>query len=103
MTDRKSKSFHRWELFGCALHGHETFQPMGSARANRLAVKLSAKTETGRAWRCLRCGTFIPGPPKQRTSLKYAPLVPRGKVLRQAFILRILATERFLRAIFLTL
>jgi uncharacterized membrane protein (DUF2068 family) len=100
---KKAKSFHRWELIGCALHGHETFQSMGSSKANQLAKQLSSNTELGLAWRCLRCGNFIVGTPKHRTSLKYAPLVLRGKVLRQLFILRLLASERFLRGLFLTL
>jgi uncharacterized membrane protein (DUF2068 family) len=53
----------------------------------------------GEVWRCLRCGDFIPGPPHGRGRAEDAPLVLRGKALRQAIILRALAVERWIRAL----
>jgi uncharacterized membrane protein (DUF2068 family) len=55
------------------------------------------------SWLCLRCGTYVVGKPHYRAPLAKAPLVLRGKVLRQAFILRLLAAERATRGIFLAL
>ena len=54
-------------------------------------------TPQGEAWRCLRCGTFVIGPPARSGPAENAPLLLRGKALRSAFILRLLAVERWVR------
>ncbi len=95
--------FHRWELITCAWKGHETYKPSGSDNALALAKKLSAQTPQGEAWLCLRCGLYKNGPPKFKAKLSAAPIVMRGKSLRQAMILRLLAIERIIRGLFLVL
>jgi uncharacterized membrane protein (DUF2068 family) len=60
-----------------------------------LRAKLHAETRVGRAWRCLRCGTFVVGDPHGEGPAADAPLVMRGRALRDAVILRLLALERF--------
>lgn len=68
-----------------------------------LAERLSAATALGPTWRCLRCGDFVLGEPHGTGPTAHAPLVPRGKVLRDLTVLRVLAVERLVRAILLGL
>ena len=88
-----------WSLRGCARQGHATFAP----DEPELRERLCTKTAQGEAWRCLRCGTFVIGPPHGTGPADTAPIVLRGKALREAFILRILAVERWIRAVVLAL
>ncbi len=86
-----------WELRSCGRQGHVTWQPT----EDELADRLRAETVDGEAWRCLRCGTFVLGEPGGTGPAEDAPLVLRGKALRDAFILRLLAAERFIRGLLL--
>ncbi len=90
---------NRWELRTCARRGHVTYAPDDEA----LAKRLSGTTGLGEVWRCLRCGDFVPGAPHGRGPADDAPLVIRGKALRQAIILRVLAVERWIRAVLIAL
>ncbi|MET0451507.1 MAG: DUF2127 domain-containing protein [Mycobacterium sp.] len=90
---------NRWELRTCARRGHVTYEPDDDA----LARRLSGTTGLGEVWRCLRCGDFIPGPPHGRGRAADAPLVIRGRALRQAIILRALAVERWIRALLIAI
>ena len=93
------KAVNRWELRTCARRGHITYAPDDPALADRL----SGTTGLGEVWRCLRCGDFTPGPPHGRGAADDAPMVLRGKALRQAIIIRALAVERWIRAVFIAL
>src|SRR5215469_7792842 len=84
-----------WSLLGCGASGHITFAP----DERELRERLSVTTPEGASWRCLRCGTFVIGEPDSSGPVSAAPRVRRGKELRSAFILRLFAVERFLRAI----
>ena len=86
-----------WELRSCGRHGHVTWKPTEDDLAERLHVE----TVDGEAWRCLRCATFVVGAPHGEGPAEDAPLVLRGKALRDAFILRLLAAERFIRGVLL--
>ena len=88
--------FKRWELRVCAVKGHLTYRPTGSG-TSQLRERLNTETSHGPAWRCLRCGDFVLGPPTLSGSLDEVPHIARGKAIRQAFILRLLGAERFLR------
>jgi uncharacterized membrane protein (DUF2068 family) len=90
----------RWELRACARKGHETYHPTGPGE-EALAERLRAETPQGQAWRCLRCGDFVPGAPRATGPADAAPVVLRGRPLRDAVILRLLAVERGLRAVVL--
>ena len=92
-------SHDRWELRTCARRGHVTYAPDD----DDLARRLSGMTGLGEVWRCLRCGDFVTGRPHGRGPADDAPLVIRGKALRQAIILRALAVERGIRAVFIAL
>ena len=102
-TTRPSSAEHdrryaRWELRACARHGHETYRPTDH---EQLAGRLHSGTPAGEAWRCLRCGVFVVGSPRRTGPANQAPIVLRGRTLRDAVILRLLAVERGLRALVL--
>jgi uncharacterized membrane protein (DUF2068 family) len=88
-----SRRRRNWDLRSCARHGHATYRP----DEQRLADRLRAATAVGEAWRCLRCGAFVPGEPNGSGPADHAPLVLRGRALRDAFVLRLLAAERLIR------
>ncbi len=93
--DPKDRTINRWELVTCALAGHATYAPDEEA----LAGQLSGLTGLGEVWRCLRCGEFTLGEPHGRGHAEDAPMIMRGKALRQAIIIRALAIERLFRAV----
>jgi uncharacterized membrane protein (DUF2068 family) len=89
----------RWESIVCGCRGHITYATDQPA----LNERLSGTTALGEVWRCLRCGEFTLGTPHGRGRADDAPLVLRGKVLRQAGIVRALAIERGIRAVLIGL
>ena len=86
-----------WSLRGCARRGHVTYAPNEPELRDRLHVP----TPAGEAWRCLRCANFIVGEPHGSGPADQAPTVLRGKALKDATILRVLAVERFGRGLLL--
>jgi len=96
---RKERAVNRWELITCGLSGHVTYAPDDE----ELAKRLSGSTGLGPVARCLRCGDFALGEPHGRGPADEAPMIMRGKALRQAIILRALGLERFFRALVIAL
>ncbi|MGY4098537.1 DUF2127 domain-containing protein [Nocardia sp. R16R-3T] len=86
-----------WALRACGWHGHYTYAPDEQDLAQRLQVQ----TVAGIAWRCLRCGTFVPGEPVGSGPADHAPEVPRGRLLRDRWLMRALAIERLVRCLLL--
>jgi uncharacterized membrane protein (DUF2068 family) len=86
-----------WDLRACGRRGHTTYAPDEPELRERLHVE----TPTGEAWRCLRCADFVPGPAEASGPAADAPIVLRGRALRDAFILRLLAVERAVRGVLL--
>lgn len=86
-----------WSLRGCARKGHITYAPDDPELQERLHVE----TPAGEAWRCLRCATFVVGEPHGSGPAEDAPTVLRGRALRDATILRLLAAERGIRGLLL--
>ena len=84
-----------WNLRSCGRHGHVTYAPTEP----ELRARLRAQTPVGEAWRCLRCGDFVLGAPRRSGPARDAPLVMRGRALRDAVILRLLAAERWIRGL----
>ena len=82
-------------MLSCSRNGHVTFAPDEPSLRAELGATLPGET----AWRCLRCGTFVPGPPTLSGRASTAPVVPRGKEVRSKLILRLFAVERYLRAL----
>jgi uncharacterized membrane protein (DUF2068 family) len=85
-----------WSLLACGQSGHVTYAPTEPAVRRRLTAHAESG---GEAWRCLRCGTFVEGGPQGSGPAAQAPVVRRDKEVRSAFILRVFAVERFLRAL----
>lgn len=84
-----------WNLRSCSWRGHETYAP----DEPELRAKLHVTSPAGEAWRCLRCGNYVVGSPKQYGPAALAPEVPRGRMLRDRTLMRVVAAERALRAI----
>jgi uncharacterized membrane protein (DUF2068 family) len=82
-------------LRSCGLRGHVTFAPDEPELRERLTVD----TPAGEAWRCLRCETFVVGPPRDSGPASTAPEIPRGRFLRDRTLMRALAVERTFRAV----
>jgi uncharacterized membrane protein (DUF2068 family)/ABC-type branched-subunit amino acid transport system ATPase component len=96
MRDRCHRlPYVNWSLLACAIRGHFTYAPEEPG----LRARLHASLAPGEAWRCLRCGTFVTGPPSGSGPTAEAPAVRRENELRSAFILRFFAVERFARVI----
>lgn len=83
-----------WSTVSCGINGHATYLP----DEPELAARLSDRTPSGDAVRCLRCGEWIGGSARGRGPADRAPIVLRGPALRDAVILRLLALERFGKA-----
>ena len=101
-TGRMHRPFahYNWELRACGRLGHALFEPTEPDLAGHLRIA----TPAGEAWRCLRCGSYVPAPGHVPVGpAADAPIVLRGKALKDATILRLLAAERLLRALFLAL
>jgi len=96
-TKRRWTLFGDWNLRACARHGHETYAP----DEPDLRTRLHADTPEGEVWRCLRCGAFVLGEPNGAGPADQAPEVPRGRLLRDRVLMRLLAAERFLRGLLL--
>ncbi|OLP03330.1 hypothetical protein BVU76_06365 [Mycolicibacterium porcinum] len=82
-------------LRSCGLRGHATFAP----DEPELRARLRVETPVGEAWRCLRCETFVVGPPRGHGPADTAPEIPRGRLLRDRTLMRLLAAERAVRGI----
>jgi uncharacterized membrane protein (DUF2068 family) len=82
-------------MLTCARKGHITYEPDEPALRERLHVA----TPAGDAWRCLRCGTYAHEAPHGHGPADEAPLVMRGRELRDAFIMRFFALERVIRGL----
>jgi uncharacterized membrane protein (DUF2068 family) len=97
----RGRYFHRvdWNLRSCGRRGHVTYAPDETDLRDALHVT----THVGEAWRCLRCGDFVVGEPRQSGPAESAPTVIRGKMLRDMVILRLLAVERLLRGLLVLL
>jgi uncharacterized membrane protein (DUF2068 family) len=88
-----------WDLRTCSRKGHVTY----AVEEPELRAKLEAETPLGEAWRCLRCGAYVLGPPAGHGAAADAPVLLRGAALRAAFILRLLAIERWIRGVIIVL
>lgn len=84
-----------WSLRSCARNGHVTYRP----EETDLAQKLHVETPVGTAWKCLRCGAFIPEEPFGFGPAHKAPEVPHAGQIRDRFIIRFLGLERGIRGL----
>jgi uncharacterized membrane protein (DUF2068 family) len=82
-----------WSLYRCGRAGHVTYAPDEPP----IREQMRAQTASGELWRCIRCGTFVPGDPHGSGPVATAPVLRRGQEIRSEVILRFFAVERFLR------
>jgi uncharacterized membrane protein (DUF2068 family) len=98
-------AFH-YELIACGLRGHELVGM--DAREIRPQDHALVREEGGLRWyRCLRCDSWLPLPPPAHPTRDHPPdrdhieLPRRGRALRDAFILRLIAIDRGLHFVVL--
>lgn len=84
-----------WSLRSCARNGHLTYRP----DEPELAEALQAKTATGTAWKCLRCGAYVQEDPFAFGPAANAPEVAHASQIRDKFIIRLLGLERGIRGL----
>jgi uncharacterized membrane protein (DUF2068 family) len=89
-----------WELISCGIQGHEL---VGfDAASVRPEDSLLVREGEGLRWhRCLRCDSWVALAPPQAPARDHPPdrdaiVIPlRGKALRDRFVLRLIAVDRF--------
>ena len=105
---RRRPTFH-YELIDCGLHGHALFgTDVADIRpGDDLLVRESGD---GLRWyRCARCDAWIPLPPPPAPARRHLPdrseivLPLRGRALRDRYVLRLIALDRFVHFVVLAI
>lgn len=99
--------FH-WELLVCGIRGHEL---IGTDAAHlRAEDEIVAREDGAVRWhRCVRCDSWIPLPPPSAPSRETPPPLDqieiplRGKALRDRVVLRVIAIDRAIHFVVLTI
>lgn len=92
----------RYELIGCALHGHELLGTDVAEIGPQDALVVRVDADGLRWYRCLRCDSWLPLLPPQSPQRRQLPprdeisLPVRGKALRDKYVLRLIAVDRVL-------
>jgi uncharacterized membrane protein (DUF2068 family) len=106
-TPRRFRPRLRFELISCGLYGHEL---LGTDAAqirpeDELVVRHAG---SGLRWyRCLRCDSWLPLPEPTSPTRQFLPdtaqvvLPLRGKALRDKYVLRLIALDRFVHVVLL--
>ena len=95
----------RYELLGCALHGHDVVGTDAATVRDADALVVREDTDRRRWHRCLRCDAWEPHDPPAAPARDTVPgpdeiVVPlRGKLLRDRFVLRLIALDRVLHVL----
>jgi uncharacterized membrane protein (DUF2068 family) len=98
-----------YELIGCGLHSHELLGTDVAHIRPQDALVAWEDAQGLRWYRCLRCDSWLPLLPPERPSRQHLPprdeiTVPlRGKALRDQYVLRLVAVERFVHFVVLAL
>lgn len=98
----------RYELIGCGLHGHELLGTDAAALRDEDAV--FARESGGLRWyRCLRCDSWLPLRRPMAPTVAHPPrredvaLPLRGRPLRDRYVLRLIALDRVLHFLVLSI
>jgi uncharacterized membrane protein (DUF2068 family) len=98
----------RYELIGCALHGHRLVGTDASdVRPADAALVRTAGTI--RWYRCLRCDAWLAAPPPAEPTRQFPPdradieLPLRGRPLRDRYVLRLIAVDRAIHVVVLAI
>jgi len=84
-----------WSLNRCARVGHVTYAP----DEPHLREQMHSATRSAELWQCLRCGTYVPGPPDGSGPAADAPAVKRSKQIKADMFLKLFAIERGIRVL----
>lgn len=105
---RKGRPQNRYELFTCARKGHALVGT--SSRVVTIDDAALVREANGLRWyRCLRCDAWIPlEPPREPTqgsvpTREEITIPPRGPVLRDRYVLRLIALDRAVHVLVLSL
>ena len=99
----------RYELIDCGLHGHELLGTDVAHIRPQDALVAREDADGLRWYRCLRCDSWLPLPPPDRPGRQHLPprdqitLPLRGKALRDNYVLRLIAVDRFVHFVLLGL
>lgn len=95
-----------YELLGCGWHGHALVGT--DAAAVRQEDDLVVREQAGLRWhRCLRCDAWLPQPVPSSPGRPFPPeraeitLPPRGRELRERYVLRLIAIDRAIHCVVL--
>jgi uncharacterized membrane protein (DUF2068 family) len=97
----------RYELIGCGLHGHELLGTDVAYLRPEDVLVVREDADGLRWYRCLRCDSWLPLPPPTAPERPQLPardeveLPLRGKALRDRYVLRLIAIDRFLHFVIL--
>lgn len=105
----RAKRGLRYELIGCGLHGHQLVGT-DARRVRDTDAPLVREPGDGLRWhRCLRCDAWIALHPPQDPQREFPPepaevtLPDRGRVLRDRYVLRLIAIDRLVHFVVLAL
>ena len=106
---REARRLGRYELISCGWHGH-TLVGTDAAHIRPEDCAIVREADGLRWHRCLRCDAWLPRPipPADHTTREYIPgrdeiEVPlRGRPLRDRFVLRVIALDRVLHVLVLS-
>lgn len=105
---RAAKRRIRYELLGCALHGHHLVGTDAS-EVRPTDAALVRTTATTRWHRCLRCDAWLAAPAPADPTRRFPPeradieLPLRGRPLRDRYVLRLIAIDRAIHVVVLTI
>jgi len=105
---RRKRPTNRYELFTCAWEGH-ALVGVDAALVTVEDALLVREAEGVRWCRCLRCDAWLPGPVPDEPTVDRVPtrdeidLPLRGPALRDRYVLRLIALDRALHVVLLSL
>ena len=97
----------RWELISCAVHGH-MFVGTDAKKVRKKDEVYARESDGLRLYRCLRCGSWNIKRPPVHPKREYPPeredidLPIRGRLLRDRYVLRLIAVDRGVHVVILT-
>jgi uncharacterized membrane protein (DUF2068 family) len=105
---RKKRPANRYELFTCAWSGH-VLVGVGAREVVADDALIVRETDGTRWCRCLRCDAWLPVDPADQPAVDRVPgrdeieLPLRGPALRDRYVLRLIALDRAVHVVLLTL
>jgi uncharacterized membrane protein (DUF2068 family) len=105
---KEKRPQNRYELFTCAWKGH-ALVGVDAARVTEEDALVARERDGVRWYRCLRCDAWVPMPMPQVPASDRVPerqsivIPPRGPALRDRYVLRLIALDRAIHVLILTI